>query len=45
MVEDWFEGHFALISLWLTHSPHRIPAYKILFLLDADISGSTCASR
>jgi hypothetical protein len=39
MVEDWFEGRFALISLWLTHSQHRIPAYKVLFLLDARFFG------
>ena len=35
MLQDYFAGHFHPISLWLTHSQHRIPAYKLLFLLDA----------
>jgi len=35
MLQDYFDGHFHPVSLWLTHSQHRIPAYKLLFLLDA----------
>ena len=35
MIHDYFTGHFHLFSLWDTHSQHRIPAYKLLFLLDA----------
>ncbi|HSC48606.1 MAG TPA: hypothetical protein VLG68_11020 [Gammaproteobacteria bacterium] len=35
MLQDFFAGHFHPISLWLTHSQHRTPAYKLLFLLDA----------
>ncbi len=34
MLQDWSEGHFHAASLWLSHSQHRIPAYKLLFLLD-----------
>lgn len=34
MLQDWSEGRFQAVSLWLTHSQHRIPAYKLLFLLD-----------
>ena len=35
MVQDWYEGHFHWASLWLSHSQHRIPVYKLLFLLNA----------
>lgn len=34
MLQDWTNGQFHMVSLWLTHSQHRIPAYKLLFLLD-----------
>lgn len=34
MLQDWTDGQFHTGSLWLTHSQHRIPAYKLLFLLD-----------
>lgn len=35
MLQDFFAGHFHAGSLWVTHSQHRTPAYKLLFLLDA----------
>ena len=35
MLRDYIDGHFHPVSLWLTHSQHRIPVYKLLFLLDA----------
>lgn len=37
MVQDWYEGHFHWTSLWLSHSQHRIPVYKLLFLLNAEL--------
>lgn len=36
MVRDYFTGNFHLFSLWETHSQHRTPGYKLLFLLNAD---------
>lgn len=39
MLQDWSEGRFHVVSLWLSHSQHRIPAYKFLFLLDARFLG------
>lgn len=35
MVGDYFAGDFHAFSLWVTHSQHRTPGYKALFLLDA----------
>lgn len=35
MVQDYFAGQFHLFSLWATHSQHRTPGYKLLFLLNA----------
>lgn len=35
MVQDYFTGQFHLFSLWMTHSQHRTPGYKLLFLLNA----------
>lgn len=36
MVRDYLTGDFHLFSLWETHSQHRTPGYKLLFLLNAD---------
>ena len=35
MIRDYFTGQFHLSSLWVTHSPHRTPGYKLLFLANA----------
>lgn len=35
MVRDYFAGQFHLYSLWVTHSQHRTPGYKLLFLANA----------
>ena len=35
MVQDYFAGRFHILSLWVTHSQHRTPGYKLLFLLNA----------
>lgn len=35
MIQDYFSGRFHLFSLWVTHSQHRTPGYKLLFLLNA----------
>lgn len=35
MLHDYFGGDFHLFSLWVSHSQHRTPGYKLLFLLNA----------
>lgn len=35
MIRDYFTGQFHLYSLWTSHSPHRTPGYKLLFLANA----------
>lgn len=35
MIRDYFAGQFHLFSLWVTHSQHRTPGYKLLFLANA----------
>lgn len=35
MVRDYLTGNFHVFSLWETHSQHRTPGYKLLFLMDA----------
>jgi hypothetical protein len=37
MVQDWYAGRFQWDSLWLSHSQHRTPGYKLEFLLNAII--------
>ena len=39
MIQDYFTGHFHLFSLWDTHSQHRTPGYKLLFLGNAIFLG------
>lgn len=39
MVRDYFTGNFHVSSLWETHSQHRTPGYKLLFLLNAHFFG------
>ncbi len=39
MIRDYFAGQFHLSSLWVTHSQHRTPGYKLLFLANAALFG------
>lgn len=39
MIQDYFTGRFHAYSLWETHSQHRTPGYKLLFLADAAFFG------
>ena len=35
MISDYLTGQFHAFSLWATHTQHRTPGYKLLFLADA----------
>jgi hypothetical protein len=35
MIRDYFAGQFHAFSLWDSHSQHRTPGYKLLFLVNA----------
>lgn len=39
MIRDYFTGHFQAFSLWETHSQHRTPGYKLLFLINGALFG------
>ena len=39
MIRDYFSGQFHAFSLWETHSQHRTPGYKLLFLANAALFG------
>lgn len=39
MIRDYFAGQLHAYSLWETHSQHRTPGYKLLFLADAAFFG------
>lgn len=39
MVRDYLTGNLHLFSFWQTHSQHRTPGYKLLFLLNAGFFG------
>lgn len=34
-IDDYYQHGFKLVDLWASHSEHRTPGYKLLFLLNA----------